>query len=473
MGGGFDMLQNILSISILVLLLVLLAFLIVIFTKMKKNENKEDGSSMLDYMDKVNKKNQESIDSIRTLMNENHEKQTLMNQNQYEKLSKENQDYRNKSMESDASFRDALNQKIQTQMNAIQEERNEYQMTSQKEMAQFKTDIQSKLEDFTKQSKQDISDSYTKLLELVTNQLNEMKKNVSDSLKTGFDNNSKTMGDVNVALGKITAAQTNLDSLKEQVVSLNNVLTNTQRRGRFGEVALGALLDEVYGSTHDLYSLQFVLKNGKRPDAVIRLPDGKRHICIDSKFSLDAYWRLVESKDDVEIDKCKKNFRNALREQAKKIKDDYIGKEDTTDYAIMFLPSDGIYSYIQADDDLFNSVVSYARGMNVIITSPSTLQPILANIRMLQVNYEVSRNIKEILKAVDKVRKQNDYFSRDWEAVSKSISALNNKKESFDKRVTMLHDETDKLLTQAKDNGLLEDTKEESKNETDSADQGL
>jgi DNA recombination protein RmuC len=437
------MFQEIICVVIVVLVVILIIFNVIFLLQMKKRSSSLDYKEVFTYIDNISRKNQESIDVIR------------------ESLEK----YQSQAMITDEAFKEKLNDKLTNDLSSLKDEQKNYQISLQKDVSSLKNEMQEKLENFTKQSEKGISDSYTKLLDLVTSQLNEMKKNVSDSLMHGFENNSKTMGDVNVALGKITAAQTNLDSLKDQVVSLNNVLTNTQRRGRFGEVALGSLLEEVYGQTHDLYSLQFCLKSGKRPDAVIYLPGGDRYICIDSKFSLDDYWHLAESKDEDEIARYKKSFKSALREQIKKIKDDYVDKKDTANYAIMFLPSDGIYSYIQSDEELFTSVVNYARTFNVIITSPATLQPILANIRMLQVNYEVSKNIKDILKAVDNVRKQNEMFSRDWEAVSKSITALSNKKDDFDKRVIRLHDETDKLLNQAKDTGLLENT-----NETDITD---
>lgn len=425
------------SVVISIMILICMVLLIVLILKQKNNKNQN--ADIYVSLDNISAKNQKAIDNIKDIIN----------------------DFQIQQLKDTNLLKTELNEKIQSQLSLLKDELNTSHVSSQKEMNEFKEKLDHNLEEFTKQSKKEIGDSYTALLSLVTKQLNEMKLNMSDNMQKGFDNNNKAMGEVNLALGKISAAQSNLDSLKEQVVSLNNVLTNTQKRGRFGEVALGSLLEEVYGDTHNLYHLQFTLKNGSRPDAVVTLPSSQQYICIDSKFSLDHYWKIVENKSDVEKDNQKKAFKKDLQNQIRKISDDYVSKADTASYAIMFIPSDGIYSFIQADNDLYNGVVTFARSKNVIITSPSTLQPILANIRMLQVNYEVSKNIKEILKQVDNVRKENKKFSDDWSAVSKSITALNSKKDDFDKRVDKFYKETNKLLSQAEEKGLIEDSKED------------
>jgi len=316
--------------------------------------------------------------------------------------------------------------------------------------------IKDALNSYQSASKQEISDSYTKLLDLVTTQLNQLNDKVNVSLKTGFETNNKSMNDVSKALGEITVAQKNLDSLNEQVINLNNVLTNNQTRGRFGEVALESILNNVFGSTNGLYKTQYVLDTGKKPDAVVFLPDPDKLVCIDSKFPFNDYAKLFDrSTTELEKEELNKSFKASLKQEITKIASDYIKPSITSTYAIMFIPSDGIYSYIQSNDEFYESVVNYARTKNVILTSPSTLQPILANIKVLRVNFEISKNIKDIVLEIQKLSKDNQKFTEDWSKVSQAIDSLSTKKDVFDKRVISINKRTSSIIEEAQDNNLI------------------
>ncbi|MFA6861696.1 MAG: DNA recombination protein RmuC [Bacilli bacterium] len=317
--------------------------------------------------------------------------------------------------------------------------------------------IKDAINDYKKTSEKEIQDSYIKLLDLVTSQLNQMNDKVNKNLQVGFDNNNKSMNEVNKALGEITVAQKNLDSLNTQVTNLNNVLTNNQTRGRFGEVALESLLNNVFGATHGLYETQYVMKDGVRPDAVVFLPDPDKLVCIDSKFPFNDYAKLFDNNTSIEEkDQLNKGFKAALKQEVTKIANDYIKLGETSSYAIMFIPSDGIYSYIQTNDDFYLSIVEYARTKNVILTSPSTLQPILANIKVLRVNYEVSKNIKDIILQIQKLSQDNLKFTEDWSKVSLAITSLNAKKDDFDKRVDRINKRTSSIIDDATSKELIE-----------------
>ena len=419
------------EILLVVLLSLVLLLLLILIVLMLKRKTSNTGKEAFDLLERINQSNSQSIREINERLSSNQEKMLMEN----------------------AAFRESM----KDSMNQMKEVQTKNQSQVQKEMNDFRITMNDRIDKYMDQSEKAITESYSKLLELVTTQLNEMRNNMNENLKTGFETNSKSMNEVNLALGKITAAQSNLDSLKEQVVSLNNVLTNSQQRGRFGEVCLESILQEVYGDTRNLYDTQHVLKNKTRPDAVIYLPGDKRYICIDSKFSFVDYSRLFETKDVAEKVTLEKKFKSALRDQIKKISTDYVSQEDTSQYAIMFIPSDGIYTFLQSNEEFYKDVVSYARGLSVILTSPSTLQPILANIRILHVNYEVSNNIKGIIEQISKLKKENDRFYQDWESFSKSMQSMDNKREAFDKRVLSFSNKARKVLEEAKDKDLIEE----------------
>ena len=319
-------------------------------------------------------------------------------------------------------------------------------------------DIKDALNSYQSVSRSEIQSSYTQLLKLVTDQLNQLNDKVNNNLRQGFENSSRSMNEVNKALGEITDAQKNLDNLNRQVTDLNNILTNNQTRGRFGEVALESILNNVFGSTHGLYKTQYSMKDNVRPDAVVFLPEPDKMVCIDSKFPFNNYARLFSQETTAsEKDQLNKAFKANLKTEVTKIANDYIKPNVTSSYAIMFIPSDGIYSYIQSNDDFYISIVEYARSKNVILTSPSTLQPILANIKVLKVNYEISKNIKSIIVQIQRLSKDNVKFSEDWSKVSQAISTLNNKKDDFDKRVQSINKRTSSIIDEAQEKDLIEE----------------
>ncbi len=449
------------EIILLILFGVLTLFVFVCFVLLlcaSKKGSSFDEKQFYEYLEKISNKNQQQIDQIKDSQN----------------------NFQNKNQQQFSSFQEDVGHALEKSFHDLKENQSKQKLEMAKEMNDFKEEVNknldagfknhsetqekknqelnARLDLFIQKSREDISKSYSDLLSLVTSQLNEMNGKVSETLKNGFESNSKSMGEVHVALGKITAAQTNLDSLKDQVVSLNNVLTNSQQRGRFGEMALESLLQEVFGQTRGIYDTQHVLKsNNARPDAVVRLPEGEKYVCIDSKFPFVDYRGIFESKDEKEIHDLKLKFKAALKNQVRKIADDYVSKEDTAEYAIMFIPSDGIYSFLQMEDSFYKEVVCLSRNLKVILTCPSTLQPILANIQMLKVNYDIAKNIRNILKEIQKLRSENEKFSKDWETFSKSMDTMRNKRDEFSKRVNSFTKQTNEILTVADEKRLLED----------------
>lgn len=302
-----------------------------------------------------------------------------------------------------------------------------------------------------------VNSSFASLNTTLANQINALDNKVTESLKSGFDNNSKSLNDVSLALGQITQAQANLDSLKDQVTSLNDILSNNQKRGRFGEETLEAILKNIYGETHGLYATQYELTKSLRPDAVVFLPGNNNLICIDSKFSFASYAKIFDSNvTEDELKELNKGFKNSLKMEVTKVSN-YIILDKTAPYAIMFIPSDGIYAYLQSHEDFYQSIICYAKEKNVIITSPSTLQPIIANIKMLQVNYEVSKNIKEVIAEIQKLRNHILDFKNDFDSFSASINTLMTKRDKFAKDVEKLDSSTNNIINKAEKENLLEE----------------
>ena len=305
-----------------------------------------------------------------------------------------------------------------------------------------------------------IDNKFINLTQLLKDNIDDINSKLKTNLGDGFAANSESLKEVTTALIKITESQKNLDNLNKEVSDLNNILNNTQARGKYGEAILGDILYQVFGDTHDLYQEQYAFKNGKIADAIVRMPSPINIVAIDSKFSFLDYEKLFDDVNQTSDEEVKKNFKTRLKEQISKISKDYIIKNVTCEYAIMFIPNDGIYQYIQKDNDLYQNVVLYAQKNKVILTSPSTLQAVLLNLNVLRINITTRKNISEILKQLEQFRKESEKFIAAWTKYSDEVTTVLNKKSEFEKSLDAINKRATRINNRYGENTLLENNEE-------------
>lgn len=356
---------------------------------------------------------------------------------------------------------DEFKKEIDAKNSKAAENTYEFLNNLEKTNSKNKEELNQKFDTYKQETSKSIQESNVALLNTINEQLKNINQVVATKISEGFTTNSASLNQVNEALGKITEAQKNLDSLTGQVTQLNNVLSNNQTRGRWGETTLELILNDVFGSTHDLYDTQYVIKkNNSRPDAVIKMGDlnnENRILCIDSKFSFNDYEKLFNSNNkESDINELRKNFKAQLKAQITKISGDYIIKDLTTSYALMFIPSDGIYAFIESNDDFYDSIVKYARQKNVVLVSPSILQPVLANIKMLKINYEISKNIASIINDINKLSVETKNFKKSWDTFKSSLETLNNKKDELNTKVNKIESRSTSIVEGAIKDKLIE-----------------
>lgn len=324
----------------------------------------------------------------------------------------------------------------------------------------LKDNMFQRITDLNNSNLKSINEFQESMLKTFNDNIKELSERVDNRLGKGFEVNSENLEKVNISLGKITEAQKNLDKLSSEVSNLNGVLTNSQKRGRFGEIALESILNEVFGETKNTYYLQTTISGTQvRPDAMIVLPEPDNLLCIDSKFSFVEYERFFDQSRDLSEEERKKtisSLRDNLKSQITKIANDYIIYGKTSQYAIMFIPNDGIYSFIQTNTMLYESVVTFARSKNVVLTSPSTLQPILATLNTLRVNFEMSKNIKKVIEEINKISALNKTFSKRWDVLYKSISSLIKKSDEFNTTVDKIGKKTSNVVSIAVKNNIID-----------------
>jgi DNA recombination protein RmuC len=171
-------------------------------------------------------------------------------------------------------------------------------------------------------------------------------------------------------------AQQKISSLSEQVVSLQEVLSNKQSRGAFGEIQLNDLVKSILPPS--AYSFQATLSNDKKADCLLNLPNPPGAIVVDAKFPLESYQQLRNAETDRERVEAMRFFKTSVLKHIKDIAEKYIITGETAESALMFLPSEAIYAELHAN---FVDVVEASYKAKVWIVSPTTLMATLNTVR--------------------------------------------------------------------------------------------
>jgi DNA recombination protein RmuC len=236
------------------------------------------------------------------------------------------------------------------------------------------------------------------LTEMMDRRLSDVARRVGESLQQQSTQTSTTMNDLRERLGAIKAAQENITRLSQQVVSLQDVLSNKQARGAFGEVQLE---DQVKNALPpSAYKFQAKLENGRIADCLLTLPKPPGAIAIDAKFPLESYYALRAAKDDAAREAARKTFGNDVLKHVKDIAERYIIPGQTADSALMFLPSEAVYAELHAE---LPAVVEKSHKARVYIVSPTTLMATLNTIRAVLKDAQMREQAGLILAEVGKM----------------------------------------------------------------------
>ena len=232
--------------------------------------------------------------------------------------------------------------------------------------------------------------AHGKLEQSVNTRLDAVTQNLGESMKTSTKNTTDHLQQLHARLAVIDSAQKNITDLASQVTTLQQVLGNKQSRGAFGQGRMEAIIQD--GLTKDSYEFQATLSNKARPDCCIYLPDSPALI-VDAKFPLEAVTAFREAKSDEEKKIAVARVRQDLGKHIADIAEKYLIPGETQDMALMFVPSESIYTELY---DGFDDVFQKAYRAKVIIVSPSLLM--LA----IQVIQQIRRDAR-MREAADKI----------------------------------------------------------------------
>jgi DNA recombination protein RmuC len=261
------------------------------------------------------------------------------------------------------------------------------------------------------------------LMTALEERLASLSHRVSDRLQESATQTGLTLADLRERLATIDAAQKTISELSSQVVDLQNVLSNKQARGAFGEVQLQDIVQSALPAAH--YEFQAAIGDGKRVDCLLKLPNPPGSIAVDAKFPLEAYRALREARDDTAVTLAKRDFTVAIRNHMKAIAEKYIIPGETAESALMFLPSEAVYAELHAN---FANLVDEASRLRVWIVSPTTLMATLTTIRAVLKDVRMREQahilqakigdlVKDVVRLDDRVGKLQKHYDQGGEDV--------------------------------------------------------
>ena len=410
-------------------------------------QNFEENKKKFDEIEKtisLNAKNNllEGINNLQNKLSENNDKLLLrfnqLGQNLSGTMNDNNQLLSKNHTENSQLLTSSMNNNIQKLSVRLNE--NNTALTGV--MTENNQNLTKNINEFKDGLTKNINENFEKLSQKIENRLDVMNMKVEERLSKGFEETTKTFGNVLERLSKIDEAQKKIEALSSNVVSLQDILTDKKSRGIFGEIQLYQILSSVFGEKNDkLYQKQYKLSNGTIVDSIIFTPEPLGNIAVDSKFPLENYRKMYNNDlSQIERENARKDFVTDLKKHIDAISSKYIIKNETSEQAILFLPAEAIFAEINA---YHTDIIEYAYKKNVRIASPTTLISVLTVIQVMMTNLERDKYANIIQQELEKLnveftryRTRWDNLQKDIEKVSKDVKEINTTSNKISKRFT-------------------------------------
>ncbi|SDH86692.1 DNA recombination protein RmuC [Alloyangia pacifica] len=282
--------------------------------------------------------------------------------------------------------------------------------------------------------------SQNAMLQLMEKRLAQVQQNMSENLHGTARRTAHSLGQLQERLKTIDQAQENITRLSGDVLSLQDILSNKQTRGAFGEIQLNDIVSKALPP--DAYAMQATLSNGRRADCLIKLPEPPGHIVIDAKFPLEAYEMLRRAETPEAKQRAGQAFRMSVRKHLRDISDRYILDGETADSALMFLPSEAVYAELHAT---FPEVVREGFSLRVWIVSPTTcmatlntLRAVLKDARMREQAGAIRRELGLLHQDVERLGARVENLDRHFGMAAKDLSEIRISAEKAGRRAQKL-----------------------------------
>lgn len=375
------------TVLLIILSIAIVAMAVVLVIVLSKNKNNNIDDAIYDASKKLN---QDTVNSVKLMSD-------MINQNQVNMA--ENQKFQLQQMENRLkTFSMENEQKLENIRSTVEKKLTYMQEDNNKQLENIRTTVDEKLQN------------------TLENKLNKSFETVSKQLQQVY----KGLGEMqNLAVG---------------VGDLKKVLSNVKTRGILGEIQLSAILKEILSP--EQYEENVATKKGSRNvvEFAIKLPaddDSFVYLPIDSKFPGDTYAKLVDamnSGNKEEIEVCSKNLLRTIKSEAKDIHDKYISPPNTTEFAIMFLPFEGLYAEVVTR----GMVEVLQREYKVNVAGPSTMGALLNSLQLGFKTLAVQKRSAEVWQILNDVKREFDTFA---DVLEKTQTRLNQANTELDKLV--------------------------------------
>jgi DNA recombination protein RmuC len=278
------------------------------------------------------------------------------------------------------------------------------------------------------------------MLQLMEQRLQAVTVQMNENLSGTSRRTAQSLGELQQRLQAIDKAQDNITKLSGDVLSLQDILSNKQTRGAFGEIQLADIVSKALPS--DSYTMQATLSNGKRADCLIHLPNPPGPIVVDAKFPLEAYEKLRSAATDWEVRDAARQLRQSVRAHIKAISEKYLIEGETADGALMFLPSEAVYAELHAN---FPEVVRDGFAARVWIVSPTTcmatlntMRAILKDARMRAQAGAIRKELSMLFQDVERLGTRVENLDRHFGQAAKDVADIRISAEKAGRRARRL-----------------------------------
>lgn len=347
--------------------------------------------------------------------------------NLQEQIGKDSKDGRTEQTNSLKSFEEKFTQNVK--------DFNELQRQKFDDLAIRQENIKKETEDKLKEIRETVEGKLKSIQEDNNKKLEEMRKTVDEKLQETVEKRfTESFKLISERLEQVHKGLGEMQTLASGVGDLKKVLTNVKTRGNLGEIQLGAILEQILSP--EQYEQNAVVKEGsqERVEYVIKLP-GKNNdnrsllLPIDSKFPTEDYQRLLDVYDnmgnmntkDVEI--ISKQFENSVKKNAKDIRGKYVNPPITTDFAIMFVPTEGLYAEILRRTGLFEAL---QRDFKITVVGPANLVAFLSSLQMGFKTLAIEKRSSEVWEILGAVKTEFGHFGNVLEKTKKKLQEATN-----------------------------------------------
>ena len=310
--------------------------------------------------------------------------------------------------------------------------------------------------------KKKLDDDLKYIGETTAKSVESIRLSVEEKLSATLEGKlSKSYEVINAQLEKVYRGIGEVNSLASNVTDIKKLFSNVKLRGTWGEVQLGTLLSQMLAPNQYASSVKVDPRSDGMVDFAVRLPSRDERtvwLPIDSKFPIEEYTRLVDATDKADATAALKNLAQAVKLQADRIASKYIFPPSTTDFAVMYLPLEGLYAEITKLPELDG----YLRKRRVLACGPTNLSALLSTLQTGFKTIAIEKRSGELWQLLSAFKVQFDKFAAILEKTGKKLQEAQNTIEEAGKRTRTISnklrsvadigdEEAEKLLTDGED----------------------